>query len=65
MKCSLALFVHAFIPNIFEGYVSHELGIDNGDQKEDGDGVVDYVDLGDQLSKDVEHFKHLKGKDGA
>ena len=59
MKCSLALCVHAFMPSMFEDYASNELGLDN---KPEEDDALSYVDLGDQLSKDVERFKHLKGK---
>ena len=63
MKCSLALCVHAFIPSFFENYASNELNVDGNDMEEDD--VIAYIDLGDQLSQDVEYLKDLKGKKNA
>ena len=56
--------IYANATGDYAATVGDSVGVDN-DYSLSFDGVDDNVDLGDQLSKDVEHFKHLKGKDGA
>jgi len=63
MKCSLALFIHAFVPDVFKDYASRELNslTNDSNDSDDHDTLTYNADHG-QLAQDLELLKKVRSR---